>query len=280
VTTTAPIGATATSEPLVSVIMPAYNAGPWLAEAVRSVLDQQYRSLELIVVNDGSTDDTAQVIATFEDHRIVRLHLDRNLGVSNARNRGLDLAKGAYVCFLDADDRMPERSIAARMEVIRRDPGLSFVDGVVEYRDASLNEVLRIWRPTFTGEPLHHLVRFDAACFFGNTWLVQREAIGQVRFDTTLTHAEDLQFYIRIAPGRRYGYTDETVLHYRLSGSSSMSRLDHLERSYRTLLRWMWDHPEVVPRRLFPKAAFRVRRMMSGAFWKSGQRWKAVMAWR
>jgi glycosyltransferase involved in cell wall biosynthesis len=270
----------AIGDPLVSVIMPAYNAAPWLSEAVHSVLDQEHRSVELIIVNDGSSDATARIMASFTDARIITIHLDRNQGVSNARNLGLDRAKGTFVCFLDADDRMPPRSIAARLDVLRRDPGLSFVDGVVEFLDADMSKVTRTWQPTFSGEPLHCLIRFDPSCFFGNTWLIRRSTIGSVRFDTTLTHAEDLQFYIRIAPHNRYDHTSETVLHYRISGTSSMSRLEHLEASYRTLLAWMRSHPELVPRRLLSVAGYRVRRMMSGAYWKSGQRWKALWAWR
>ncbi len=268
------------SDPLVTIIMAAYNSDQFIAAAIASALEQEYQNIELIVVNDGSTDDTAQVLTTFTDPRLVVLSVERNRGVSHARNRALDLAHGEYVCFLDADDHMPARSISSRSEVLMRDPGLSFVDGAVEFYDAQMQQVTRKWTPTFVGEPLERLVRFDPACFFGNTWLVRREAIGTARFDTGLSHSEDLQFYIRISPGRRYGYTRETVLDYRITGTSSMSRLDNLERSYRSMLAWMWRHPELVPRTALPEAGYRVRRMMSGAYWKAGRPLKALWALR
>lgn len=268
------------SAPLVTIVMAAYNSGQFIAAAIASALDQEHHGIELIVVNDGSTDDTAKVLSTITDPRLVVISLQRNMGVSHARNRALDQTRGAFVCFLDADDRMPPRSISARMAMFARDPGLCFVDGAVEFYDTGMHHVTRTWTPTFSGEPLDRLVRFDPSCFFGNTWLVRREAIGTMRFDTGLTHCEDLQFYIRIAPGRRYGYTSETVLHYRITGTSSMSRLEKLERSYRTMLAWMRHHPELVPRAALPEAGYRVRRMMSGAYWKAGRFWKALWAWR
>jgi glycosyltransferase involved in cell wall biosynthesis len=268
------------SAPLVTIIMAAYNNGRFIAAAIASALDQEHRAIELIVVNDGSTDDTAKVLGTLADPRLIVVHLERNKGVSHARNRALDIARGDHICFLDADDLMPKRGITARLDVFRRDPQLSFVDGAVEFRDTDMQHTTRTWAPSFTGEPLDRLVRFDPCCFFGNTWMVRRDAIGPVRFDTGLTHSEDLQFYIRLAPGRRYGYTNETVLHYRVTGASSMSRLENLEHSYRSMLAWMRQHPEIVPRKALPEAGYRVRRMMSGAYWKAGRPWKALWAWR
>jgi glycosyltransferase involved in cell wall biosynthesis len=268
------------SAPLVSIIMAAYNNGRYIAAAITSALDQEHRKVELIVVNDGSTDGSADLLAGHSDPRVKVITLDRNMGVSNARNRALDLAQGDYVCFLDADDLMPARSLTARLEVFRRDPSSSFVDGVVEFRETDMRNTTRTWTPSFKGEPLGRLVRFDPCCFFGNTWMIRRDAIGDVRFDTSLTHAEDLQFYIRLAPGRQYDFTTETVLHYRITGTSSMSRLEMLERSYRALLTWMRAHPETVPRSALLEAGYRVRRMMSGAYWKAGRIWNAIMAWR
>lgn len=265
---------------LVSVIMPAHNAAPWIAEAVRSVLEQTHRDVELLIVNDGSTDGTAATLDGLHDPRIVRIDLPRNQGVSHARNLALDRMRGDLVCFLDADDRMPPDAIAARLAVLEADPSLSFVDGTVERRDERMERVLSTRTPSFTGEPLDRLLRFDPSCFLGNTWMIRREAIGSERFDTTLSHAEDLHFFMRIARGRRYGHTTATVLHYRRSPGTSMSRLDALERSYRRVLRWMREHPEIASPAQRLRAGYLVRRMMCGAWWKAGRPLKALLAWR
>ena len=89
---------------LVSIIMPAYNCERFIAEAIRSVLAQTYTDWELIIVDDCSTDNTAQRVASFDDTRIVYQRNEKNVGAALTRNRALQIAKGHYIAFLDADD--------------------------------------------------------------------------------------------------------------------------------------------------------------------------------
>jgi teichuronic acid biosynthesis glycosyltransferase TuaG len=91
---------------LVSIIMPVFNAGQFIEQAVQSVLDQTYGNWELLIVNDGSTDDSLHVVQKFNDERIFIFH-QANRGVSAARNAGLANMRGEFFCFLDADDILP-----------------------------------------------------------------------------------------------------------------------------------------------------------------------------
>jgi glycosyltransferase involved in cell wall biosynthesis len=96
--------------PLVSVLMPAYNAEKYVACAIESVLQQSYPYFELLILNDGSTDQTQQIIDQFNDARIVKINLVKNQGLVEARNQLVALAKGTYIAFLDADDiALPSR---------------------------------------------------------------------------------------------------------------------------------------------------------------------------
>ena len=95
--------------------MPAYNAEKYIAEAIQSVLDQTFQDWELLVIDDGSKDSTAKIVNSFSDPRIVLIQQE-NGGVSVARNAGLDLAKGKYITFLDADDAIPNYSIRERVD--------------------------------------------------------------------------------------------------------------------------------------------------------------------
>lgn len=90
--------------PLVSVLMPAFNAEQYIAQAINSVLQQTYPHFELLILNDGSTDQTAKIIDQFNDERIIKIHLTQNKGLVNARNQLVSVAKGDYIAFLDADD--------------------------------------------------------------------------------------------------------------------------------------------------------------------------------
>ena len=96
--------------PLVSVLMPAFNAEKHIAQAIESILQQTYSHFELLILDDGSTDRTKEIIDQFDDGRIVRIDLTENQGLVRARNQLVAAAKGKYIAFLDADDiALPNR---------------------------------------------------------------------------------------------------------------------------------------------------------------------------
>ena len=98
------------NKPLVSVVMPLYNAEKYVGEAVESVLSQSYTNFELIIVNDASTDKSVAQVKRIVDRRIVIIENEKNLGIVASRNRGLALAKGKYIAVLDSDDiALPNR---------------------------------------------------------------------------------------------------------------------------------------------------------------------------
>jgi ADP-heptose:LPS heptosyltransferase/glycosyltransferase involved in cell wall biosynthesis/2-polyprenyl-3-methyl-5-hydroxy-6-metoxy-1,4-benzoquinol methylase len=112
--------------PLVSVIMPAYNAQPYIHTAVSSVLAQTHQNLELMIINDGSTDNTEQIVGQFNDPRI-RLLNQSNAGPSAARNRGLQSSAGQFIVILDADDAMTPDFIAAHLQVFESHPDVDLI---------------------------------------------------------------------------------------------------------------------------------------------------------
>jgi len=107
-------------KPLVSILIPAYNAEQWAAETLTSALAQTWRPLEIIVVNDGSTDGTMNVLRCFEAAG-VRVICQRNQGAAAARNRAFAESRGDYVQWLDADDLLAPEKIARQMAVLETD---------------------------------------------------------------------------------------------------------------------------------------------------------------
>ena len=126
------------SQPSISVVIAVYNGGATIRRAIESVLAQTYQAHELIVVDDGSTDDTAAVVAEFGDR--VRYLRQSNSGVSAARNAGAAAATGDWLAFLDADDWYYPDRLRWHAQWIGRDPGLDFLTGDYDYRrpDGSL----------------------------------------------------------------------------------------------------------------------------------------------
>jgi glycosyltransferase involved in cell wall biosynthesis len=217
----------------ISIIMAAYNAERFIAESIRSVLAQTYTNWELLLVNDGSTDQTENIIASFQDARI-RYFTQANAGVSAARNKGLAAMRGVYFCFLDADDILPPESLTVRVGYLEAHPDVDMLDGVVEVRDEKLETVLRIYRPSFTGNPAGEYVRLNEQVFFGpNLFLRRKER--HYYFKEGMTHAEDLWFYTELAwtGNLRYDHVDDLVYLYRKSGNSAMANLKALEKGYR-----------------------------------------------
>lgn len=104
--------------PTVSVIIPAYNAARTILRCVNSVLEQSFKDVECIVIDDGSSDNTAEILGGIGDERLRYIHKE-NGGVSSSRNRGLDEAKGEYICFMDADDYQSDQALSQLVSAMR-----------------------------------------------------------------------------------------------------------------------------------------------------------------
>jgi glycosyltransferase involved in cell wall biosynthesis len=115
--------------PRVTVLMPAYNAARYVGEAIQSVLDQSYSDWELLIVNDGSTDNTAEIIESYADPRIRVLNNPQNLRLIKTLNRGLKEARGEYVARLDADDRAAPERLRLQMSFFESHPDLVMIGG-------------------------------------------------------------------------------------------------------------------------------------------------------
>ena len=115
------------NEPLVSVVIPTYNYSHYIAQAIDSVLGQSYPHIEIIIIDDGSTDNTDAVIASYGNK--VQYYPQTNRGLSAARNKGIALAKGSYIQFLDSDDLLGPESIASKVRYLQENPGEAFACG-------------------------------------------------------------------------------------------------------------------------------------------------------
>ncbi|OOQ57279.1 glycosyltransferase family 2 protein [Mucilaginibacter pedocola] len=121
-------------EPKITVLMPAYNAGKYIGEAIASVLAQTFTNFELMIVNDGSTDDTLDIISSFDDNRIVVIH-QSNKGVSAALNTGLKYARAPYIARFDADDVCYPNRLQLQYDFITANPQYSIVGSEADYID-------------------------------------------------------------------------------------------------------------------------------------------------
>lgn len=217
--------------PLVSVIMPARNAEPFIGEAIRSVISQSWENWELLIIENGSTDQTAAIALSF-DHRAITVLRSKATGLSEARNEGMDRARGDFICFLDADDRLPSNSLKSRVELLTENPELSFADGVVVNWDRNFVNQIRRWAPRFNGNPHREMARLNPRCFCGITWMIRRTPEATLNFNPEWGHLEDRLFFMSISKSGLYGSVPEEVYHIRRGHTSLMSDHERMEAAF------------------------------------------------
>lgn len=233
---------------LVSIIMPVYNGAETIREAIESVMDQSHTKWELIVIDDGSTDDTSSIVEQIDDFRI-RLFKQANAGVSAARNVALQEMNGDFFCFLDADDILYQHSLRNRLEVFA-DSRVSFVDGEVLIFNHTTGAEIKRSRQNFQGVPFDALMAMNGSCFFGPTWMIRKQSGRTYRFEETLHHCEDLIFYLSIADQGEYRAIPSPVYGYRVGNSSAMQDLRALDLGYRQATEILSNWPHVSEKQL------------------------------
>jgi teichuronic acid biosynthesis glycosyltransferase TuaG len=261
---------------LISIIMPVYNAGKYIKEAIRSVTAQTYNNWELLIVNDGSTDASEEIIQSFSDPRI-KYFSQPNKGVSAARNLALKNMKGAFFCFLDADDVLPEKSLEARYRILLENNNVGFADGIADTCSEDLSVIINTYTPCFKGLALYELLQLNGSCYFGNTWMIRRDVTKSYAFDEKISHAEDLIFYLSIAQKGLYDYSNETVLKYRTGQTSAMTDLKGLEQGYVYLLEY--TKQELKPgKALVRRLKIKITSIMVKSYLKKGDLPAAIKA--
>lgn len=182
--------------PLFSVVIPVYNrAGP-LRAALRSVLEQTCQDFEIVVVDDGSRDNPAAAVIALGDPRI-RFERQDNQGASAARNRGIDLARGRYVAFLDSDDRFLPRHLETMAALLANRPGTAgFARMVVERGQG--RDFLKPPRGPRADEHLAVYLFCDRGFVPTITLVVPREWAARVRYDARVSYGDDKDFAVRL----------------------------------------------------------------------------------
>ncbi len=220
---------------IISVIIPAYNCADYVRDAIESVLSQSYKAVEIIVVDDGSTDNTAEVLNKYRSNEFITYVHQDNKGPGAARNAGMSMSKGEYICFLDADDELKPDSLKQRHDVLRSnedvmmvftDYGLKKTDGVHVKKYLADNRFLEYFKESFAGKPNNDLVAFNGKfidLFYSfsphpiwtGTVMMRRSVIGSVGyFRTDISVGEDTDYWIRIAERYKIAYIDSSTAVY------------------------------------------------------------------
>jgi glycosyltransferase involved in cell wall biosynthesis len=226
--------------PTVSVVVPTYNCSALVGEAIESLLAQTRIPDQIIVVNDGSTDDTAAVVQQYCDGRVIYIE-QANGGIAAARNRGLSVATGDFIGFLDADDRwlpsMLEKQLAVlerQLDVVCTFANFMRTDEITkrelgdQFRYYPLEHVPAVPGPLndthiLTGDPFCELVAFNEIPCYVQVTLFRAAVIAGMRFNEDLRAGEDYEFLMRVYLRGRVAYNREILAEVRRHGNNSTS---------------------------------------------------------
>lgn len=258
---------------LVSVIVPMFDASRFLRETVGSVLGQTYPNWELLLVDDGSRDETPEIAATFLADSRIRYLRQANAGVSAARNRGFAQSCGEYVAFLDADDVWLPKNLELKVDYLKRNPDIGLVHGDLEVIDEDSHETGEVHCGR-EGWILDSLLLWDGDNIPApSNVLFRRFCLEQIGpFDQALSTAADQDLYFRAARDFQVGRLALVLTLYRMHQAGMHFNINRMET----------DHIEVYRKAttqgLFRSAWFRRRclsnvyMILAGSWWHEGGR--------
>lgn len=226
--------------PLVSVVMPCHNGARYIAEAIESVLSQSYGNWELIVVDDGSTDDSRDIIKKVKDSRITLVQNKRNYGICHSLNKGIKRAQGKYIARLDADDMMLPNRLSAQIEFMEQHPDYAIVGGnhiVIDMDGMSLG--MTVYPET------DEEIRFFTNIFnpFAHSSVMIRRAVLEegYRYSNKYQYCEDYHLWTQIIRQNKSYNLQQAITLYRKNknGLSAMNAKEQFENSLAISCRYM-----------------------------------------
>ena len=235
---------------LVSVVITCYNYAHYLRQSIESVLGQTYTNIEIIVVNDGSTDNTEEVMSSYLNHPRIIYVKQENSGQAVAKNVGVRKASGSFVAFLDGDDLWCADKLEEQMKCFEN-PDVGVVYCRAKYVDQNGNE--------FDYEMTSHYLQpkrgavtkwlfFDNFVQFSST-VVRKECFEKFgAFDETLKMGIDWDLWLRISTAYKFDYVDDRLFYYRMGHAGQMSKnLEERQRcSDRIMLNFLEKHPSLL----------------------------------
>lgn len=213
------------SGPLVSIVMPSYNHGQYIGQAVRSVIEQKYQNWELIIVDNNSNDDTDQVLATMSDQRINIIKINNHGVIAKSRNAGIDASNGSFIAFLDSDDWWHPNKLEKQVAFMLARPelGISGTRLLTYPAGRKIPFPLRATRTITLGRLLKENV------FYNSSIVITREAmqaVGRLSEIADNRGVEDYAFWLGILSNGYCGVLLKDVLGYYRIHSSQVSSLD------------------------------------------------------
>ena len=207
--------------PKVSVIMPAFNREKFIAESIRSVLNQSFKDFELIVIDDGSTDKTLSVANEFSsDPRVKIFKNDSNLGIAKTRNKAVKFALGDYIAPLDSDDIWLDREkLRKQVEFLDENPDYAMLGGDIMHIDLNSTPVKKVLFPIYDSLIRNIILQFNP--FAQSTLLIRKSAIEKFGgYSTEYAICDDYDLWLKIGTKFKFTNIPQVLCGYRIHGNN------------------------------------------------------------
>lgn len=258
-------------KPLVSAIIPNYNYARYVGEAVESALGQTYPNIEVIVVDDGSTDNSLEVLEQYRDR--IKIIEQKNSGVCVARNRGVAESTGEYIAFLDADDVWLPEKIEKQVAVFEHDSMVSFSTTgafTIDTKGAVTGEL----SPGKTGTVTKDLLLFEQAAMVApaSTGFIRKETFLKLNgFDARLSTAADWDFCFRASLLGPFGFVEAPLIKYRFHGSNMHGNVSLMEKDMMLCYSKAFENKDPALVRIRSKSYGNLFRVLAGSYFLAGQ---------
>lgn len=247
----------------VSIIIPSYNHQKYVAQAIKSVLQQTWPDIDLIVIDDGSTDDSAKIISKLHQERGgFRFVSRKNIGLIGTLNQGLTMAKGEYLCELASDDYLTNDSIEKRVKALQNDSKMVavFADAIgVNYDHVTKNRLLDKKRRVLfrQKDPIPDLINGTFPIF--TTGMFRKDTIQRLGgFDPRYRYYEDLEMSILLPSAGKIGFLDDPILFRREHNSNVSANKSYIRHEKVLCYKKLLDHPNMTAYR--PLIHYRLQR--------------------
>lgn len=208
--------------PDVSIILPAFNSAAYLRDAIESVLQQTFTDFELLIINDGSSDNTESLVFSFTDPRIVYSKNEKNQGLIYTLNKGIQMARGAYIARMDADDICLPNRLEVQKQWLDSHPETAVVASLIEFIDEN-NKVTGHWKldkETTTLAAIRKIMPYEN-CIAHPSIMVRRSILQTYQYNFRQQHIEDYDLWLRLlADGHIIEKIPQVLLQYRVHSSS------------------------------------------------------------
>lgn len=222
-------------EPKVSVVLPNYNGEKYLRESISSVLEQTWQNLELIIVDDASTDRSREIIESFDDKRIIKYYSDKNRHVAYATNIGFEMAEGAYIARIDCDDQWEREKLEKQIRFLEEHPAygacfskVNIIDEEGRIANAEHQEIFDMFNDAWnrTQKEWLQFFFFDGNCLCNPSAVIRKEALEAIgkRYHMAYVPAQDFEMWTRLVAKYPIHIMDEKFVKYRwTTGESKIS---------------------------------------------------------